>query len=148
MFNLFLVLLGLGVSCIVLSAFLYIKWDIADAVDELSGKKRLRQIEKLKKASMAIGATAVVASTTQMFRDSEEDYEIASIIQNAHNVEEPEFKTITPTVDMVTSEINYSQTSFLDEDDIEEVVLDGSNFGTVGATRKVVFLEELSNLEV
>ena len=148
MFNLFLILLGLGVSCIVLSAFLYIKWDIADAVDELSGKKRLRQIEKLKKASMAIGATAVVASTTQMFRDSEEDDEIASIIQNAHNVEENEPKGIIPTVDMGTSEINYSQTSFLDEDDIEEVTLEESNFGTVGATRKVVFLEELSNLEV
>ena len=148
MFNLFLILLGLGVSCIILSAFLYIKWDIADAVDELSGKKRLRQIEKLKKASMAIGATAVVASTTQMFRDSEEDDEIASIIQNAHNVEENEPKGIIPTVDMGTSEINYSQTSFLDEDDIEEVTLEESNFGTVGATRKVVFLEELSNLEV
>ena len=103
MFNLFLILLGLGVSCIVLSAFLYIKWDIADAVDELSGKKRLRQIEKLKKASMAIGATAVVASTTQMFRDSEEDDEIASIIQNAHNVEENEFQGIVPTVDMDAS---------------------------------------------
>lgn len=148
MFNLFLVLLGLGVSCIVLSAFLYVKWDIADAVDELSGKKRLRQIEKLKKASMAIGATAVVVSTTQMFRDSEEDDEIASIIQNAHNVEEPEFKAITPTVDVATSEINYAQTSFLEEDDVEEVLLEDSNFGTVGATRKVVFLEELSNLEV
>lgn len=148
MFNLFLILLGLGVSCIVLSAFLYIKWDIADAVDELSGKKRLRQIEKLKKASMAIGATAVVASTTQMFRDSEEDDEIASIIQNAHNVEENKPKGIIPTVDMGTSEINYSQTSFLDEDGIEEVTLEESNFGTVGATRKVVFLEELSNLEV
>lgn len=148
MFKLFLVLLGLGVSCIVLSAFLYVKWDIADAVDELSGKKRLRQIEKLKKASMAIGATSVVASTTQMFRDSEEDEELASIIQNAHNVEENEPKGITPTVDMGTSEIKYEQTSFLDEDDVEETMLEGDDYGTVGATRKVVFLEELSNLEV
>lgn len=148
MFKLFLVLLGLGVSCIVLSAFLYVKWDIADAVDELSGKKRLRQIEKLKKASMAIGATSVVASTTQMFRDSEEDEELASIIQNAHNVEENEPKGITPTVDMSTSELKYEQTSFLDEDDVEEAMLGGDDYGTVGATRKVVFLEELSNLEV
>ena len=148
MFKLFLVLLGLGVSCIVLSAFLYVKWDIADAVDELSGKKRLRQIEKLKKASMAIGATSVVASTTQMFRDSEEDEELASIIQNAHNVEENESQGIIPTVDMATSEIKYDQTSFLDEDDVEETVLEGYDLGTVGATRKVVFLEELSNLEV
>lgn len=148
MFKLFLVLLGLGVSCIVLSAFLYVKWDIADAVDELSGKKRLRQIEKLKKASMAIGATSVVASTTQMFRDSEEDEELASIIQNAHNVEENEPQGIIPTVDMGTSEVKYDQTSFLDEDDVEETVLEGYDLGTVGATRKVVFLEELSNLEV
>lgn len=148
MFNLFLILLGLGVSCFVLSAFLYIKWDIADAVDELSGKKRLRQIEKLKKASMAIGATAVVASTTQMFRDSEEDDEIASIIQNAHNVEEPEFKAITPTVDMGTSDVAGERTSFISEEDIEDSIAEGIEVGTVSATRKVVFLEELSNMEV
>ena len=148
MFNLFLILLGLGVSCIVLSALLYIKWDIADAVDELSGKKRLRQIEKLKKASMAIGATAVVASTTQMFRDSEEDDEIASIIQNAHNVEEPEFKAITPTVDMAASNLASERTSFISEEDIEDSIAEGVEVGTVSATRKVVFLEELSNMEV
>ena len=148
MFNLFLVLLGLGVSCIVLSAFLYVKWDIADAVDELSGKKRLRQIEKLKKASMAIGATAVVASTTQMFRDSEEDEEIASIIQNAHNVEENEFQGIIPTVDMGTSDVAGERTSFISEEDIEDSIAEGIEVGTVSATRKVVFLEELSNMEV
>ena len=148
MFNLFLVLVGLGVSCIVLSAFLYVKWDIADAVDELSGKKRLRQIEKLKKASMAIGATAVVASTTQMFRDSEEDEEIASIIQNAHNVEENEFQGIIPTVDMGTSDVAGERTSFISEEDIEDSIAEGIEVGTVSATRKVVFLEELSNMEV
>lgn len=148
MFNLFLLLLGLGVSCILLSAFLYIKWDISDAVDELSGKKRLRQIEKLKKASMAIGATAVVASTTQMFRDSEEDEEIASIIQNAHNVEEPEFNAITPTVDIATSNLASERTSFISEEEIEDSMQEGIEVGTVSATRKVVFLEELSNMEV
>lgn len=148
MFNLFLVLLGLGVACIVLSAFLYIKWDIADAVDELSGKKRLRQIEKLKKASMAIGATSVVASTTQMFRDSEEDEEIASIIQNAHNVEENEPHTLIPTVDMGTSNLGNERTSFISEEEIEDSISDGVEIGTVSATRKVVFLEELSNMEV
>lgn len=148
MFNLFLILLGLGVSCIVLSAFLYIKWDISDAVDELNGKKRLRQIEKLKKASMAIGATAVVASTTQMFRDSEEDEEIASIIQNAHNVEENEFQGVIPTVDMGTSDVAGERTSFISEEDIEDSIAEGIEVGTVSATRKVVFLEELSNMEV
>lgn len=148
MFNLFLILLGLGVSCIVLSAFLYIKWDIADAVDELSGKKRLRQIEKLKRASMAIGATAVVASTTQMFRDSEEDDEIASIIQNAHNVEENEFQGVIPTVDMGTSDVAGERTSFISEEDIEDSIAEGIEVGSVSATRKVVFLEELSNMEV
>ena len=131
-----------------LSAFLYIKWDIADAVDELSGKKRLRQIEKLKKASMAIGATAVVASTTQMFRDSEEDDEIASIIQNAHNVEENEFQGIVPTVDMDTSDLAGERTSFISEEDIDDSIAEGVELGTVSATRKVVFLEELSNMEV
>lgn len=148
MFNLFLILLGLGVSCIVLSAFLYIKWDIADAVDELSGKKRLRQIEKLKKASMAIGATSVVASTTQMFRDSEEDEELASIIQNAHNVEETPVQGIIPTVDINTSNLEAEKTSFIPEEEIDDSVFVGVEVGTVSATRKVVFLEELSNMEV
>jgi hypothetical protein len=148
MFNLFLVLLGLGVSCIVLSAFLYIKWDIADAVDELSGKKRLRQIEKLKKASMAIGATSVVASTTQMFRDSEEDEELASIIQNAHNVEETPVQGIIPTVDINTSNLEAEKTSFIPEEEIDDSMSEGVEVGTVSATRKVVFLEELSNMEV
>ena len=148
MFSLFLVLLGLGVLCIVSSAVLYVVWDIADAVDELSGKKRLRQIEKLKKASMAIGATSVVASTTQMFRDSEEDEEIASIIQNAHNLEESELKGIVPTVDMVTSDLATERTSFISEEDIEDSVDGDVDLGTVSATRKVVFLEELSNMEV
>ena len=148
MFNLFLILLGLGVSCIVLSAFLYIKWDIADAVDELSGKKRLRQIEKLKKASMAIGATSVVASTTQMFRDSEEDEELASIIQNAHNVEETPVQGIIPTVDINTSNLEAEKTSFIPEEEIDDSMSVGVEVGTVSATRKVVFLEELSNMEV
>lgn len=148
MFNLFLILLGLGVSCIVLSAFLYIKWDIADAVDELSGKKRLRQIEKLKKASMAIGATSVVASTTQMFRDSEEDEELASIIQNAHNVEETPVQGIIPTVDINTSNLEAEKTSFIPEEEIDDSMFEGVDVGTVSATRKVVFLEELSNMEV
>lgn len=148
MFNLFLILLGLGVSCIVLSAFLYIKWDIADAVDELSGKKRLRQIEKLKKASMAIGATSVVASTTQMFRDSEEDEELASIIQNAHNVEETPVQGIIPTVDINTSNLEVEKTSFIPEEEIDDSMFEGVEVGTVSATRKVVFLEELSNMEV
>lgn len=148
MFNLFLILLGLGVSCIVLSAFLYIKWDIADAVDELSGKKRLRQIEKLKKASMAIGATSVVASTTQMFRDSEEDEELASIIQNAHNVEETPAQGIIPTIDINTSNLEAEKTSFIPEEEIDDSMFEGVEVGTVSATRKVVFLEELSNMEV
>lgn len=148
MFNLFLVLLGLGVSCIVLSAFLYVKWDIADAVDELSGKKRLRQIEKLKKASMAIGATSVVASTTQMFRDSEEDEELASIIQNAHNVEETPVQGIIPTIDINTSNLEAEKTSFIPEEEIDDSMSEGVEVGTVSATRKVVFLEELSNMEV
>ena len=148
MFNLFLILLGLGVSCIVLSAFLYIRWDIADAVDELSGKNRLRQIEKLKKASMAIGATSVVASTTQMFRDSEEDEELASIIQNAHNVEETPVQGIIPTVDINTSNLEAEKTSFIPEEEIDDSMSEGVEVGTVSATRKVVFLEELSNMEV
>ena len=140
-------MLSLGVLCIVLSGVLYVVWDIADAVDELSGKKRLRQIEKLKKASMAIGATSVVASTTQMFRDSEEDEEIASIIQNAHNVEESDLNYSAPTIDEGMEESSLGRTGIIPEEDFEPAKTEVPELGTLVATRKVVFLEQLSNVE-
>lgn len=146
MFKIFLLMLSLGVLCIVLSGVLYVVWDIADAVDELSGKKRLRQIEKLKKASMAIGATSVVASTTQMFRDSEEDEEIASIIQNAHNVEESDLNYSAPT-DEGMEESSLDRTGIIPEEDFEPAKTGVPELGTLVATRKVVFLEQLSNVE-
>ena len=97
---------------------------------------------------MAIGATSVVASTTQMFRDSEEDEELASIIQNAHNVEETPVQGIIPTVDINTSNLEAEKTSFIPEEEIDDTMSEGVEVGTVSATRKVVFLEELSNREV
>ena len=57
MFSLFIIMLGTGLFLMVISGVLYIVWDISDAVDEVSGKKRRRQIEKLQKASMAIGGS-------------------------------------------------------------------------------------------
>ena len=145
MFKIFLLMLSLGILCIVLSGVLYVVWDIADAVDELSGKKRLRQIEKLKKASMAIGATSVVTSTTQMFRDSDE--EIASIIQNAHNVEESDLNYSAPTVDEGMEESSLDRTGIIPEEDFEPAKTEVPELGTLVATRKVVFLEQLSNVE-
>lgn len=141
-------MLSLGIVLLVSAGVLYVVWDISDAVDELSGKKRLRQIEKLRKASMAIGATSVVASTTQMFRDSEEEEEIASIIQNAHNVEEAE------TNESISNTHDYNETTFGDktgiipEEDSEISLEEDSENGTLYTTSKVVFLEELTNVEV
>ena len=145
MFSLFIIMLGTGLFLIVISGVLYIVWNISDAVDEVSGKKRRRQIEKLQKASMAIGATSVVASTTQMFKDSEEDEEIANIIQNAHNTQTSE---VVPTVDQVTSDLEDDATGvILDEESIEDFSA-SVNPSSVGVTKKVVILEELSNMEV
>ncbi len=85
MFSLFIVMLVGGLLMMVTAGVLFVSWNISDALDEVSGKKRKRQIEKLQKASMAIGATTSVFSTTQMFKDSKEEEEIADLIQNAHN---------------------------------------------------------------
>ena len=148
MFSLFIIMLSLGIILLITAGVLYVVWDISDAVDELSGKKRLRQIEKLRKASMAIGATSVVASTTQMFRDSEEEEEIASIIQNAHNVEE------TDSTLSNSSSQGYDENTFGDkpgiipEEDSELSSEENSENGTLYTTSKVVFLEELTNVEV
>lgn len=148
MFKLFVAMLSLGIILLVTAGVLYVVWDISDAVDELSGKKRLRQIEKLRKASMAIGATSVVASTTQMFRDSEEEEEIASIIQNAHNVEE------TSSNEAISSTNGYDEDTFGDKtgiipEEVSEISLEeNSENGILYTTSKVVFLEELTNVEV
>lgn len=145
MFSLFIIMLGTGLFMIVISGVLYIVWNISDAVDEVSGKKRRRQIEKLQKASMAIGATSVVASTTQMFKDSEEDEEIANIIQNAHNTQTSE---VVPTVDQVTSDLEDDATGVILAEESREDFSASVNPSSVGVTKKVVILEELSNMEV
>ena len=145
MFSLFIIMLGTGLFLIVISGVLYIVWNISDAVDEVSGKKRRRQIEKLQKASMAIGATSVVASTTQMFKDSEEDEEIANIIQNAHNTQTSE---VIPTVDQVTSDLEDDATGVILDEEAGEDFSASVNPSSVGVTKKVVILEELSNMEV
>lgn len=145
MFSLFIIMLGTGLFLIVVSGVLYIVWNISDAVDEVSGKKRRRQIEKLQKASMAIGATSVVASTTQMFKDSEEDEEIANIIQNAHNTQTSE---VVPTIDQVTSDLEDDATGVILDEESREDFSASVNPSSVGVTKKVVILEELSNMEV
>ena len=139
MFSLFIIMLGTGLFLIVISGVLYIVWNISDAVDEVSGKKRRRQIEKLQKASMAIGATSVVASTTQMFKDSEEDEEIANIIQNAHNTQTSE---VVPTVDQVTSDLEDDATGVILDEEAREDFSASVNPSSVGVTKKVVILEE------
>lgn len=141
MFSLFIIMLVSGLSLLVLSAILYITWNIPDAIDELSGKKRKRQIEKLQKASMAIGATGVVASTTQMFKDSEEDEEIANLIQNAHN-------SYTSEVQSDGDSLNDEVTSFIPEETVEDSVILSSESGNVGKFKNIVILEEVTNLEV
>lgn len=141
-------MLSLGIILLVTAGVLYVVWDISDAVDELSGKKRLRQIEKLRKASMAIGATSVVASTTQMFRDSEEEEEIASIIQNAHNVEETNSNEAISSTDGYEEDTFGDKTGIIPEEDSEISLEENSENGTLYTTSKVVFLEELTNVEV
>lgn len=148
MFKLFVAMLSLGIILLVTAGVLYVVWDISDAVDELSGKKRLRQIEKLRKASMAIGATSVVASTTQMFRDSEEEEEIASIIQNAHNVEETNSNEAISRTDGYEEDTFGDKTGIIPEEDSEISLKENSENGTLYTTSKVVFLEELTNVEV
>lgn len=141
-------MLSLGILLLVTAGVLYVVWDISDAVDELSGKKRLRQIEKLRKASMAIGATSVVSSTTQMFRDSEEEEEIASIIQNAHNVEETNSNEAISSTDGYEEDTFGDKTGIIPEEDSEISLEENSENGTLYTTSKVVFLEELTNVEV
>ena len=148
MFKLFVAMLSLGIILLVTAGVLYVVWDISDAVDELSGKKRLRQIEKLRKASMAIGATSVVASTTQMFRDSEEEEEIASIIQNAHNVEETSSNETISSTDGYEEDTFGDKTGIIPEEDSEISLEENLENGTLYTTSKVVFLEELTNVEV
>ena len=134
-----------GLVLLVSSGVLYVTWNIADAVDEVSGKKRRRQIEKLKKASMAIGATSVVASTTQMFKDSEEDEEITNIIQNAHNTQTSE---VVPTVEQLTSEIEEDATGIILEEESPEEGESDSSGSSLGITKNIVILKELTNMEV
>ena len=90
---------------------------------------------------MAIGATGVVASTTQMFKDSEEDEEIANLIQNAHN-------SYTSEIQSDDDSLNDEVTSFIPEETVEDSVILSSESGNVGKFKNIVILEEITNLEV
>lgn len=133
MFNLFLIMLLTGILSLLIALFLYLHWNISDALDEISGKKRKRQVEKLQKASMSIGATSVVVSTTQMFKDSEEDEEIATIIQNAHSTEGVE-------EGMASGNIGETSTIL---DEIAGTAF--SNFSSVSRRNKIEIVEEIGN---
>ena len=139
MFSLFIVMLVGGLLMMVIAGVLFISWNISDALDEVSGKKRKRQIEKLQKASMAIGATTSVFSTTQMFKDSKEEEEIADLIQNVHN---------TYTTDLASSGSIPTTSGQLDN---EYSIVRESSVGvlkksTIFVSNSVKVLHEVTNL--
>lgn len=140
MFSLFILMLVSGLGLLILSAVLYIVWGISDVIDELSGKKRKRQIEKLQKASMAIGVTDSVASTTQLFRDSEEDEELAELIQNASN----SYFSSTSTSSNIVDD---SATDFIADGSESEVTDFSSKSGNLSDFKNITILEEITNLE-
>lgn len=80
----FLSMLIVGIFFISVSFFLYLKWDISKARDELSGKQQKRRVEKLQKASRAIGVSEGTSSTTELLKDSEEENVISTLIKSAH----------------------------------------------------------------
>lgn len=67
MLILFFILLFSGILCFVVGGILFIKWDVTDLLDDLSGNKRKRQIEKLRAASVAIGAGYLNDDTRAIF---------------------------------------------------------------------------------
>lgn len=139
MFSLFIVMLVGGLLMMVTAGVLFVSWNISDALDEVSGKKRKRQIEKLQKASMAIGATTSVFSTTQMFKDSKEEEEIADLIQNAHN---------TYTTDLVSSGSIPTTSGQLDNEYsiVREVSAGVLKKSSIFVSNSVKVLHEVTNL--
>ena len=139
MFSLFIVMLVGGLLMMVTAGVLFVSWNISDALDEVSGKKRKRQIEKLQKASMAIGATTSVFSTTQMFKDSKEEEEIADLIQNAHN---------TYTTDLASSGSIPTTSGQLDNEYsiVREVSVGVLKKSNIFVSNSVKILHEVTNL--
>lgn len=139
MLSLFFIMLGSGLLLLVLAGFLYVRWDIPDALDEVSGRKRKRQIEKLQKASMSIGATSVVASTTQMFREGEEDAEISHLIQNVQTSQISTSKEL-PSQDL-------GATTIISEEIATSDLLSSPSPSTMEVKKSVKIIREMTSLE-
>lgn len=139
MLSLFFIMLGSGLLLLVLAGFLYVRWDIPDALDEVSGRKRKRQIEKLQKASMSIGATSVVASTTQMFREGEEDAEISHLIQNVQTSQ------ITTSKELPSQDLG--ATTIISEEVAISDLLSSPLPSTMEVKKSVKIIHEMTSLE-
>lgn len=122
MISLFIACLVASFVCFLSAAILWAKWGIPDAIDEVTGNKRKRQIQKIQNASRAIGATDIGISATRMFKLSDKDEEIENIIRSAHS----------------------GKTSQISE---EEAVTDEIEKTVVSTFKSIRIIHEVSNLE-
>lgn len=140
MLTLFFILLFSGILCFVIGGFLYIRWDVTDLIDDLSGNKRKRQIEKLRAASVAIGAEYLNDSTNSIFNIADGT---ASLTKEMLN--HPEYLTKDEIIDTssVSSE-DKEKIRKLQENSINTLRIDSFSKGA----SNIKVLARHSNLEV
>lgn len=140
MLTLFFILLFSGILCFVIGGILYIRWDVTDLIDDLSGNKRKRQIEKLRAASVAIGAEYLNENTNSIFNIAEGTASYTKELLN-----NPEYLTKDEVIQpSVVSPVDKEKIRKLQENSINTLKVDSFSKGA----SNIKVLARHSNLEV
>lgn len=120
--NLFLVMLSVGVFLFVLSIILIFAFKIPDLLDELSGRKAKRQIKRLKELNIGTGAIEEMGTEDVYMSVSSGNLLGEEIkVKKSHVVESPSIENIEEDdeEDIATTDMSEesSKTDFMDEED-------------------------------
>lgn len=93
-----LVMLTLGVLLVLLSLILMVAWKVPSLIDELSGRKAKRQIERMRKLNVATSGLASM-DTGEFYRSmvNDSDSSIGSMVDNPYG-SAPDMLDIKKTV--------------------------------------------------
>lgn len=120
--NLFLVMLSVGVFLFALSIILIFAFKIPDLLDELSGRKAKRQIKRLKELNIGTGAIEEMGTEDVYMSVSSGNLLGEEIkVKKSHVVESPSIENIEEDdeEDIATTDMSEesSKTDFMDEED-------------------------------
>lgn len=126
--NLFLIMLFLGIFLFALSIILIFVFKVPDLLDELSGRKAKRQIKRLKELNIGTGAIEEMGTDDVYLSVSSGNLLGEEISKKVSSVKQDLNPTLTDEdeEDIATTEMSEeNKTDFMDEEEVKTEFIDG-----------------------